>query len=79
MSEESRPEGTTGDRAATGILGYARRHPVITATLVVCTLVGAGLGFALLSGEWSSARRIAAGAAAGGGVGLLRTATKMFD
>jgi len=65
--------------SGTGILRYPRRHPIITATLVTCTLAGAVLGFALLSGDWSSARRIAAGAVAGGGVGLLLTATKMFD
>ena len=58
---------------------YARRHPIIVGILVGCALAGAVLGFALLSGEWSAARRIAAGAVAGGGVGLLLTATKMFD
>lgn len=55
-----------------------RRHPVITATLVGCALAGAALGFYLLTGDWSPARRIFAGALAGGGVGLLMTATKMI-
>jgi hypothetical protein len=55
-----------------------RRHPVITATLVGCTIAGAVLGFYLLTGDWSPARRILAGALAGAGTGLLMTATKMI-
>jgi hypothetical protein len=54
------------------------RHPVITGTLITCTLLGAGLGYYLLTGDWSAARRIAAGAVAGAGVGLLITGTKML-
>ena len=79
MSEETRREEATEGDSGSGILGFLGGHPVITGTLLVCTVAGAVLGFALLSGEWSSARRIAAGAVAGGGVGLLLTATKMFD
>jgi hypothetical protein len=55
-----------------------RRHPVIAATLVGCALAGAVLGFYLLTGDWSPARRILAGALAGGGVGVLMTGTKMI-
>jgi hypothetical protein len=36
------------------------------------------LGYYLLTGDWSPARRILAGAIAGGGVGLLMTATKLI-
>ena len=54
------------------------RHPVISATLLACTAIGAVLGYYLLTGEWSAARRIAAGAVAGAGTGLLVTATKML-
>lgn len=54
------------------------RHPVISATLLVCTVAGAVAGVVFLSGDWSLARRIAAGAVAGAGTGLLITATKMF-
>jgi hypothetical protein len=57
---------------------FVRRHPVISATLVATTALGAVLGAWLLTGEWSFARRIAAGAVAGAGVGLLLTATKMY-
>jgi hypothetical protein len=60
-------------------LGVLARHPVIAGTLVGCTVLGAALGFYLLEGTWSVVRRIAAGAVAGGGVGLLITATKMLD
>lgn len=55
-----------------------RRHPVISATLAVTTVVGAVLGAVYLTGEWTLARRIAAGAVAGAGTGLLLTATKMY-
>jgi len=60
-------------------LGALTRHPVIAGTLITCTVLGAALGFDLLAGDWSAVRRIAAGAVAGGGVGLLITATKMLD
>jgi hypothetical protein len=67
-----------GEARDAGLLARLRRHPVITTTLVACTLLGAVLGFYLLTGDWSAARRIAAGAIAGAGVGLLMTATKML-
>jgi hypothetical protein len=55
-----------------------RRHPVIVAVMVGCTLLGAALGAAYLTDDWSLARRIAAGGIGGLGVGLLMTATKMI-
>jgi hypothetical protein len=51
---------------------------VVAGTLAACTLAGAVLGLVYLTGEWSAARRLAAGAVAGAGVGLLLTATKML-
>ena len=57
---------------------FVRRHPVISTTLVVTTAFGAVLGAWLLTGEWSLARRIAGGAVAGAGIGLLITASKLF-
>lgn len=60
------------------LLSYARRHPVITGTIATTTLLGAVCGAWLLTGEWSLARRILAGAVAGAGTGLLLTATKMY-
>ena len=77
--EDARPDARGKAVSRSAILEYARRHPVIAATLLGCTVVGAALGFAFLADEWSVARRIAAGAVAGGGVGLLLTATKMLD
>jgi len=56
----------------------ARAHPVITTTLLFCTVFGAVLGFFLLTEDWIAARRILAGAVAGAGTGLLITATKML-
>ena len=55
------------------------RHPFIAGTLIACTVLGAVLGFYLLTGDWSVARRIAAGGVAGVGIGFLITATKMLD
>ena len=63
---------------APGACGTLRRHPVITATLLGCTVAGAVLGFYLLTDDWSIARRLAAGAIAGAGTGLLMTGTKMI-
>jgi hypothetical protein len=60
------------------VLEAFRRHPVITGTLLGCTLLGAVLGVYLLTEDWSLARRIAGGAVAGAGCGLLITATKML-
>lgn len=54
------------------------RHPVLTGVLIGCTVVGAIAGLSLLTPEWSVARRIAAGAVGGAGVGLLITATRMI-
>lgn len=51
---------------------------MITATLLVCTALGAVLGFSLLTEDWSAARRVLAGAFDGVGTGLLITATKML-
>jgi len=61
-----------------GLVAFARRHPVVAGTLAAATLLGAVAGAFLLSGEWSLAHRIAAGAVAGLGTGLLLTATKMY-
>ena len=61
-----------------GFWAALRRHPVITATLLGCTLLGAVLGFYLLTDDWSVARRLAAGALAGAGTGLLMTGTKLI-
>ena len=51
---------------------------MISATMILCTLAGAILGFHFLTGDWSVARRIAAGGVAGAGTGLLITATRML-
>jgi hypothetical protein len=55
------------------------RHPVIAATLLGCALLGAAIGYFWLSGDWSAARRIGAGAVAGAGIAILVTGTKIFD
>ena len=77
MSENSAPDRRVS--APELLRNIARRHPVITSVMVGCTLIGAALGLALLTDEWSAARRLLAGAVAGAGTGLLITATKMFD
>ena len=62
-------------RALRSFLG---RHPVVSTTLLATTLLGAVAGAVFLTGDWSLARRILAGAVAGAGTGLLLTATKMY-
>lgn len=61
-----------------GLREAMRRHPAITAILLGCTVLGAGAGFYLLTGDWSALRRLSAGGVAGAGFGLLITATKMI-
>lgn len=60
------------------LAGRVRRHPVISATLVATTVLGAALGAVYLTDDWSLARRIAAGAVAGAGTGFLLIATKLY-
>jgi len=66
------PGGSPGIREA------IRAHPVVTTVMVVCTVAGAIAGPLLLPEEWSLLRRLAGGVVAGGGTGLLLTATKML-
>ena len=61
-----------------GWQGIVREHPIITAILVACTLVGAVVGDIYRYDEWSGARRVAAGAVAGAGVAFTVTATRMI-
>jgi hypothetical protein len=70
---------TTGQRESDPWWAPVRRHPVITSVLVGAALLGAIVGLAVLDTDWSLARRAAAGAVAGGGIGFLMTATKLFD
>ena len=70
MSESPRSDG--------GPAGIIARHPVICATLGVCTVAGVVLGALYLPAEWSLLRRCAAGGVAGAGTALLITATKMI-
>jgi hypothetical protein len=51
---------------------------VIAGLLIGCTVAGACLGAALLTDDWSLARRVAAGAVAGAGVALIVTATRLI-
>jgi hypothetical protein len=64
--------------ARRGLLSFVRNHPWVSATLAAATLLGALGGAVFLTDEWSLARRIAAGAIAGAGTGILLTATKMY-
>jgi hypothetical protein len=55
-----------------------RRHPVLAAILLGCTLGGVALGVHYLPEDWSLLRRGLAGAVAGAGTGLLITATRLY-
>jgi hypothetical protein len=57
---------------------FVRNHPGVSATLAATTLLGALAGAVFLTDEWPLARRIAAGAVAGAGTGILLTATRMY-
>lgn len=72
-SESALEKSATGPR-----VGFVAEHPIITAILVVCTLVGTVLGYFMLGEEWSVARRLVGGAFGGAGVGLLVTAVRMI-
>lgn len=69
------------DAPETGPLGRVRAvasaHPVIFWLFVFCIVVGAVAGGVLLPGEWSLARRIAAGVVSGAGVALLVSAPRI--
>ena len=55
-----------------------RAHPVITAVIVGCTLLGVALGIVLLPADWALLRKIAGGAVAGAGCGLIITAPRII-
>ena len=74
MDDEAQRDEPSGG----GVGEFVARHPVVATTLLGCTVIGAVLGVALLTGEWSVLRRLFAGAVAGAGAGLLVTATKML-
>ena len=61
------------------LVDAARRHPLLTSVFAVCAVAGAALGVALLDPGWSALRRAVAGGLGGAGVGLLVTATRLFD
>jgi hypothetical protein len=68
MDESSRPEGLIATLSA---------HPVITGVIVGCTLLGIALGWVWLPEDWALARKIAGGAVAGAGCGLIVTAPRI--
>jgi hypothetical protein len=55
-----------------------RRHPVITALMVVTTVGGMLLGGLYCPAEWSLARGLAAGALSGFVVGIFCTAPRII-
>jgi hypothetical protein len=59
-------------------LAVLARHPVLSGALIGSTLLGAVVGYVLLSGDWSAGRRILGGAVGGAGVGFLITATRLI-
>jgi hypothetical protein len=59
-------------------IGGESTEPVRIGPAGNAALPSYALGAWLLTGEWPLARRLAAGAVSGFGVGLLVTATKMF-
>jgi len=72
MDETERVTPSRGWKAAIAA------HPIIFGVFVTCISTGAVLGVFLLTGEWSLARRIAAGAVGGAGVSILITAPRII-
>lgn len=64
--------------AVVRLLAVIRSHPVISATIIGSTLLGVALGLGLLPDDWSLARRVAGGALAGAGCGLIVTAPRII-
>ncbi len=71
-------ESAGGAGIAARAVSTMRNHPVITSVMVSCIVLGAIAGVMLLTGDWSLARRLAAGTVAGGGVGILVCGIKMI-
>lgn len=71
-------ESADRTRIAARAVSTMQTHPVITSVMVSCIVLGAIGGMMLLTGDWSLARRLAAGMVAGGGVGILVCGTKMI-
>jgi hypothetical protein len=55
-----------------------RDHPVLWALVGAGVALGAAAGFVWLPDDWSLVRRLLAGGVAGGGVGFLIVATRLF-
>jgi hypothetical protein len=55
-----------------------RDHPVLWALMAAGVAAGAAAGFAWLPDDWSLVRRLLAGGVAGGGIGFLIVATRLF-
>jgi hypothetical protein len=53
-------------------------HPVITSSMLTCTVISPVLGCSPLGKDWSPARRLLGGAVGGAGCGLLITADRMI-
>ena len=62
-----------------GFAALVRRHPVLSALLLLCSVLGAVLGATFLPQEWALARRIAAGAVSGAGCWLLVTFARLYE
>jgi hypothetical protein len=50
---------------------------LLALVMVACTVAGAVAGITLLAEDWTLARRLAAGAVAGAGCGLIVVTTRM--
>jgi hypothetical protein len=55
-----------------------RDHPVLWAIVAGCVVAGVAAGVGWLPDDWSLVRRLLAGGVAGGGVGFLIVATRLF-
>ena len=71
------PNPTAEPKARGGLVGVLRAYPIITATIVGCTLAGVVAGVLFLPESWELWRKLAGGALAGAGCGLIVTAPRI--
>jgi len=73
------PNTSREDNAERSSLGrLVGEHPVVTALIVTLAILGAVLGGLYLPPEWSTLRRVAAGALSGAGIGFFIVATRLI-
>lgn len=59
------------------LIDLVRSYPLITVTILGCTVIGIVVGLFYLPDDWTLARKLAGGALGGAGCGLIVTAPRI--